>query len=64
MINAGLNPALLYGQSGAGGASASGGGQAAGVGNPGTQAVMMGIQAENMNIATACVPVLFTPLFP
>ena len=52
MINAGLNPALLYGQSGAGGASASGAGQAAGVSNPGTQAVVMGIQAENMKANT------------
>ena len=52
MIEAGLNPALLYGMSGAGGSSASGAGQAAGVGNPGTQAVMMGIQAENMKANT------------
>lgn len=52
MIQAGLNPALLYGMSGGGGSSASGAGQAAGVGNPGTQAVMMGIQAENMKANT------------
>lgn len=52
MIQAGLNPALLYGMSGGGGSSASGAGQAAGVSNPGTQAVMMGIQAENMRANT------------
>ena len=37
---------------GGGGSSASGAGQAAGVSNPGTQAVMMGIQAENMKANT------------
>lgn len=52
LINAGLNPALLYGQSGGGGASTSGAGQASGVGNPGSQAVMMGIQAKNIEAQT------------
>lgn len=52
LINAGLNPALLYGQSGGGGASTSGAGQANGVGNPGSQAVMMGIQAKNIEAQT------------
>lgn len=43
--NAGLNPALLYGMSGGGGATA-GGASAAGVGNGETQAVAMGLQAK------------------
>ena len=44
---AGLNPALLYGQSGGGG-SAAGGGTAAGVGLPTSTGVGMGIQWEQM----------------
>ena len=44
---AGLNPALLYGQSGGGG-SAAGGGTAAGVGLPASTGVGMGIQWEQM----------------
>ena len=44
---AGLNPALLYGQSGGGG-SAAGGGAAAGVGLPSSTGVGMGIQWEQM----------------
>lgn len=44
---AGLNPALLYGQSGGGG-SASGSGTAAGVGLPSSTGVGMGIQWEQM----------------
>ena len=49
---AGLNPALMYGIGGEGGSSvSSGGGTGAGVqgvGNPGTQAVMMGLQAKSI----------------
>lgn len=44
---AGLNPALLYGQGGGGG-SAAGGGAAAGVGLPSSTGVGMGIQWEQM----------------
>ena len=44
---AGLNPALLYGQGGGGG-SAAGGGTAAGVGLPSSTGVGMGIQWEQM----------------
>lgn len=44
---AGLNPALLYGQGGGGG-SAAGGGTAAGVGLPTSTGVGMGIQWEQM----------------
>lgn len=44
---AGLNPALLYGQGGGGG-SATGGGSAAGVGLPSSTGVGMGIQWEQM----------------
>ena len=44
---AGLNPALLYGQGGGGGSSA-GGGTAAGVGLPSSTGVGMGIQWEQM----------------
>lgn len=44
---AGLNPALLYGQSGGGG-SAAGGGTAAGVGLPSSTGVGMAIQWETM----------------
>lgn len=44
---AGLNPALLYGQSGGGG-SAAGGGTAAGVGLPTSTGIGMGIQWEQM----------------
>lgn len=44
---AGLNPALLYGQGGGGGTSAAGATQQ-GVGNPGTSAVAMGLQAKAM----------------
>lgn len=44
---AGLNPALLYGQGGGGG-SAAGGGNAAGVGMPSSTGVGMGIQWEQM----------------
>lgn len=44
---AGLNPALLYGQGGGGG-SAAGGGTAAGVGLPSSTGVGMGIQWETM----------------
>ena len=47
---AGMNPALMYGIGGEGGASVSSGGgtgpEVQGVGNPGTQAVMMGLQAN------------------
>ena len=39
-------------RSGGGGASTSGAGQANGVGNPGSQAVMMGIQARNIEAQT------------
>ena len=42
-----LNPALLYGMSGGGGSTA-GNAQAAGVGNPGTTAVGMGLEAAQM----------------
>ncbi len=49
---AGLNPALMYGIGGEGGSSVSSGGgtgsQVQGVGNPGTQAVMMGLQAKSI----------------
>lgn len=49
---AGLNPALMYGIGGEGGSSVSSGGGAGanvqGVGNPGTQAVMMGLQAKSI----------------
>ena len=49
---AGLNPALMYGIGGEGGSSASSGGgtgaEVQGVGNPGTQAVMMGLQAKSI----------------
>lgn len=49
---AGLNPGLMYGLGGEGGSSvSSGGGSGAavqGVGNPGTQAVMMGLQAKSI----------------
>ena len=44
---AGLNPALLYGMSGSGGSTA-GSAQAAGVGNPGTTAVGMGLEAAQL----------------
>ena len=44
---AGLNPALLYGMSGGGGSTA-GSASAAGVGNPGTQAVGMGLEAAQI----------------
>lgn len=49
---AGLNPGLMYGIGGEGGSSVSSGGgtgaQEEGVGNPGTQAVMMGLQAKSI----------------
>lgn len=49
---AGLNPSLMYGIGGEGGSSVSSGGgdgaQVQGVGNPGTQAVMMGLQAKSI----------------
>lgn len=49
---AGLNPALMYGIGGEGGSSVSSGGgtgtEVQGVGNPGTQAVMMGLQAKSI----------------
>lgn len=44
---AGLNPALLYGMSGGGGTTA-GSAQAAGVSNPGTTAVGMGLEAAQL----------------
>lgn len=44
---AGLNPALLYGKGGGGGAT-TGSAQAAGVSNTGTQAVAMGLQMQKM----------------
>ena len=44
---AGLNPALLYGMSGGGGSTA-GSAQAAGVSNPGTTAVAMGLEAAQL----------------
>lgn len=45
---AGLNPALLYGAAGGGGASASGAGQAAGVGLPQAPNMAMGLELENL----------------
>lgn len=49
---AGLNSALMYGIGGEGGSSVSSGGgtgtEVQGVGNPGTQAVMMGLQAKSI----------------
>lgn len=49
---AGLNPALMYDIGGEGGSSVSSGGgtgaEVQGVGNPGTQAVMMGLQAKSI----------------
>lgn len=49
---AGLNPGLMYGIGGEGGSSVSSGGgtgsEVQGVGNPGTQAVMMGLQAKSI----------------
>lgn len=49
---AGLNPALMYGIGGEGGSSVSSGGgtgaQVQGAANPGTQAVMMGLQAKSI----------------
>ena len=49
---AGLNPALIYGIGGEGGSSVSSGGgtgaEVQGVGNAGTQAVMMGLQAKSI----------------
>lgn len=45
--NAGLNPALLYGTSGGGGASTSGAGQNQGVSTLAPQSVAMGIQVAN-----------------
>ncbi len=52
LVEAGLNPALMYGIGGEGGSSVSSGGgsgtQVEGVGNPGTQAVMMGLQAKSI----------------
>lgn len=49
---AGLNPSLMYGIGGEGGSSVSSGGgtgsEVQGVGNPGTQAVMMGLQAKSI----------------
>ena len=49
---AGLNPALMYGIGGEGGSSVSSGGgtgpELQGVGNAGTQAVMMGLQAKSI----------------
>lgn len=47
MKAAGLNPALLYGMGGGGGSTA-GSASAAGVGNPGTQAVGMGLEAAQL----------------
>ena len=44
---AGLNPALIYGMSGGGGTTA-GSAQASGVGNPGTTAVGMGLEAAQL----------------
>lgn len=52
LIEAGLNPGLMYGIGGEGGSSVSSGGGTGpgvqGVGNPGTQAVMMGLQAKSI----------------
>lgn len=49
---AGLNPSLMYGIGGEGGSSVSSGGgtgaEVQGVGNSGTQAVMMGLQAKSI----------------
>lgn len=49
---AGLNPGLMYGIGGEGGSSVSSGGgtgsEVQGVSNPGTQAVMMGLQAKSI----------------
>ena len=44
---AGLNPALIYGMSGGGGTT-TGSTQASGVGNPGTTAVSMGLEAAQL----------------
>lgn len=52
LMEAGLNPGLMYGLGGEGGSSVSSGGgtgaEVQGVGNPGTQAVMMGLQAKSV----------------
>lgn len=45
--NAGLNPALLYGTSGGGGASTSGAGQNQGVGTMASQGIAMGVSIAN-----------------
>ena len=47
--NAGLSIGLMYGQGGAGGASTSGG-QGQGTGNPGTNAVSMGLQEKQIEL--------------
>lgn len=47
--NAGLSVGLMYGNGGAGGASAAGG-QGSGPGNPGTNAVGMGLQAKALEL--------------
>ena len=47
--NAGLSVGLMYGNGGAGGASTSGG-QGSGPGNPGTQAVGIGLQAKALEL--------------
>lgn len=47
--NAGLSVGLMYGQGGAGGASTAGG-QGNGPGNPGTNAVGMGLQAKALEL--------------
>lgn len=52
LIEAGLNPSLMYGIGGEGGSSVSSGGgtgpEVQGVSNSGTQAVMMGLQAKSI----------------
>ena len=47
--NAGLSVGLMYGNGGAGGASTAGG-QGSGPGNPGTNAVGMGLQAKALEL--------------
>uniref|UniRef100_A0AAU8AVX8 DNA pilot protein n=1 Tax=Dulem virus 224 TaxID=3145701 RepID=A0AAU8AVX8_9VIRU len=50
--NAGLNPALMYGQSGAGGMGITGNAQQQGVQAHNSEAVMMGLQAQSIMAST------------
>ena len=54
LIEAGLNPALMYGQGGVGGVStgSTGGAQGSGVGLSQAQAVGMGLQMEQIKAQT------------